>query len=333
MHPDITYRNLVDRIQKEGNFRGDRTGTGTQSLFGPQMEFNLINGFPLLTTKKINFDDIWTELRWFLKGDTNIKFLKENGCNIWNRWANEDGDLGPVYGAMWRNWPALVEDADGNMTKANPVDQVNELVANLRKNPYSRRHIITGWNPALLPDESLPHEENIANGKQVLPPCHTMFQFYVHDLTLLERVRYAQRQLGDENANLLMKFEPEDAKAALDDFGVPTQGLQCKLYQRSADMFLGVPYNIASYALLTCLIAEMLDMAATKFIHTFGDAHIYSNHAEQFETQFSRIPKHQPFLLVSHRVRGYESVDQIEAEDVDLIGYSCHPFIKAPVAV
>jgi thymidylate synthase len=261
------YLDLLQHILGHGVHKSDRTGTGTQSCFGYQMRFDLQKGFPLVTTKKVHVKSIIYELLWFLKGETNIAYLKENGVRIWDEWADENGELGPVYGKQWRNW----EGKDGKT-----VDQVSDLIAQIKKSPDSRRLIINAWNVADLPE-------------MALMPCHTMFQFYV--------------------AN---------------------GKLSCQLYQRSADVFLGVPFNIASYALLTMMIAQVCDLEPGEFIHTFGDVHIYSNHLEQVNLQLSRIPLPLPAMKLNPSVR---NIFDFEFEDFTLENYQSHPAIKAPVAV
>ena len=243
------YLDLVNHVMENGVLKHDRTGTGTKSVFGYQMRFNLGDGFPLVTTKKLHLKSIIYELLWFLKGDTNIDYLKENGVKIWDGWADENGDLGPVYGSQWRNW---------NNTE---LDQIEDLIDSLKNNPDSRRMIVTAWNPGVLPDTKKSFEDNIKNGKAALPPCHAFFQFYVHD-----------------------------------------KKLSCQLYQRSADIFLGVPFNIASYALLTEMIAHVCDLKCGEFVHTFGDAHIYSNHITQVQLQLKREPKPLPKLKINRKV-------------------------------
>tara|TARA_Y100000768_G_C23815996_1_gene604145 strand:+ start:82 stop:876 length:795 start_codon:yes stop_codon:yes gene_type:complete len=261
------YHNLLKTILEKGDKKSDRTGTGTISVFGHQMRFNLEDGFPLITTKKIHLKSIIYELLWFLNGDNNIKYLNDNGVRIWDEWADENGDLGPVYGVQWRSW----QGKDGTSH-----DQIKNLIKTLKNNPYSRRHIISAWN--------VPEIENMA-----LPPCHTIFQFYVND-----------------------------------------NKLSCQLYQRSADVFLGVPFNIASYALLTMMIAQVCDLKLGDFVHTFGDAHIYLNHLDQVKLQLSR----ETFPLPKMKING--SVDDIfsfEYEDFTLENYSAHPHIKGEVSV
>jgi len=274
------YLDLLQHILDHGTRKSDRTGTGTISHFGYQMRFNLAEGFPAVTTKKLHFRSIIHELLWFLKGDTNIRYLNEHGVRIWDDWATEQGELGPVYGAQWRNWVA----ADGRR-----IDQIETLLADLRSKPDSRRHIVSAWNPAVLPDESRSPCENAAMGLQALPPCHTMFQFHVAD-----------------------------------------GRLSCQLYQRSADVFLGVPFNIASYALLTLMIAQVTGLQPGDFVHTFGDVHIYLNHLEQVETQLSRSPFPLPQMIINP-ARG--NLFEFRYEDFDLRDYQCHPAIKAPIAV
>ncbi len=261
------YLDLLSHVMTTGTDRSDRTGTGTRSVFGYQMRFDLSEGFPVLTTKKLHLRSIIHELLWFLKGDTNIAYLRDNGVTIWDEWADEKGDLGPVYGYQWRSWPA----PDGRH-----IDQIAALVDGIRKNPHSRRHIVSAWNPALV-DE------------MALPPCHCLFQFYVSD-----------------------------------------GRLSCQLYQRSADIFLGVPFNIASYALLTMMVAQVTDLLPGDFVHTLGDAHIYSNHFEQAEQQLGRKPKPLPFMKLNPAVK---DLFDFKFEDFELVGYEADASIKAPIAV
>lgn len=275
-----TYLDLLQHILDNGSRKADRTGTGTISLFGYQMRFDLARGFPAVTTKKLHFKSIIHELLWFLRGDTNIQYLNDNGVRIWDEWATEDGELGPVYGAQWRNWVA----PDGRH-----IDQIAQLLEDLRERPDSRRHIVSAWNPALLPDESRSPRENAALGLQALPPCHTMFQFHVAD-----------------------------------------GRLSCQLYQRSADVFLGVPFNIASYSLLTLMIAQVVGLEPGDFVHTFGDVHIYMNHLEQVNTQLSREPLPLPRMKINPEVR---DLFAFRYEDFELLDYQCHPAIRAPIAV
>lgn len=271
------YLDLVNYVLENGNEKGDRTGTGTKSVFGYQMRFDLRNGFPMVTTKKLHLKSIIYELLWFIKGDTNIKYLQENGVRIWNEWADENGDLGPVYGHQWRNW-----NSDG-------IDQLTEVITTIKKNPNSRRMLISAWNPSVLPDTSVSFAENVANGKAALPPCHAFFQFYIAD-----------------------------------------GRLSCQLYQRSADIFLGVPFNIASYALLTMMVAQVCGYEPGEFIHTFGDAHIYMNHLEQLELQLSREPRALPKMRINPEVK---SIFDFTFDDFTLEDYNPHPHIKGKVAV
>lgn len=261
------YLDFLNHTLENGTDRGDRTGTGTRSVFGHQMRFNLADGFPVLTTKKLYLRAIIVELLWFLNGDTNIKYLTDNKVSIWDEWADENGDLGPVYGYQWRSWP------DGAGSK---IDQISNLVKSLKSNPNSRRHIVTAWNPAQV-DE------------MALPPCHCMFQFYVAD-----------------------------------------GKLSCQLYQRSADIFLGVPFNIASYALLTQMLAQVCGLEAGDFVHTFGDAHIYHNHYEQAREQLTRQPGALPKMVINPDKK---DIFDFELSDFDLQGYEAQPTIKAPIAV
>ena len=271
------YHDLVKHVLENGTQKGDRTGTGTKSVFGYQMRFDLSEGFPMVTTKKLHLKSIIYELLWFLKGDTNIKYLQENGVKIWDEWANENGDLGPVYGHQWRNW------------NSEEIDQIAELIETLKTNPNSRRMLVSAWNPSVLPDTSKSFAENIANGKVALPPCHAFFQFYVSE-----------------------------------------GKLSCQLYQRSADIFLGVPFNIASYALLTMMIAQVCNLEAGDFIHTFGDAHIYNNHIEQLELQLSRDCRALPKMYINPKIK---NILDFDFDDFTLEGYDPHPHIKGAVAV
>jgi thymidylate synthase len=261
------YHELMQHILDHGVQKGDRTGTGTKSVFGYQMRFDLQEGFPLVTTKKCHLRSIIHELLWFLQGDTNIKYLKENGVSIWDEWADEDGNLGPVYGSQWRNWPT----PDGKH-----IDQIKEVINQIKNTPNSRRMIVSAWNVADVPN-------------MALPPCHAFFQFYVAD-----------------------------------------GKLSCQLYQRSADVFLGVPFNIASYALLTMMMAQVCDLEPGDFVHTLGDAHLYSNHMEQTELQLSREPYPLPTMKINPDVK---DIFEFKFEDFELQDYQYHPHIKAPVAV
>ncbi|NDB35517.1 MAG: thymidylate synthase [Flavobacteriia bacterium] len=261
------YHQLLQHILAHGTEKSDRTGTGTLSVFGYQMRFNLEEGFPLITTKKLHLRSIIHELLWFLKGDTNIQYLKDNKVSIWDEWADEEGNLGPVYGYQWRSWPT----PDGGS-----IDQISQVIAQIKKNPDSRRLIVSAWNVACVND-------------MALPPCHTLFQFYVAD-----------------------------------------GKLSCQLYQRSADTFLGIPFNIASYALLTMMVAQVCGLKAGEFIHTLGDTHLYLNHLEQAKLQLSRAPKKLPEIRINPSI---SSIFDFKFEDFELVGYDPHPHIKAEVAV
>jgi len=271
------YLDLIKHVQDNGIVKEDRTGTGTKSVFGYQMRFDLSQGFPMLTTKKLHLKSIIYELLWFLKGETNIEYLKENNVKIWDAWANESGDLGPVYGHQWRNW-----NSEG-------IDQITEVIETIKTNPDSRRMLISAWNPSVLPDTSVSFSENVAKGKAALPPCHAFFQFYVSD-----------------------------------------SKLSCQLYQRSADIFLGVPFNIASYALLTMMVAQVCNLKPGDFIHTFGDAHIYNNHSEQIELQLSRETRELPTMELNPDVK---NIFDFTFEDFTLKNYNPHPHIKGKVSV
>jgi len=274
------YLDLLRHVRENGTFKGDRTGTGTYSVFGYQMRFDLSEGFPLVTTKKIHFKSVVHELLWFLKGDTNTQYLKDNGVRIWDEWADENGDLGPVYGFQWRNWP----NANGAS-----VDQVKQVVEQLKTNPNSRRIIISAWNPSDLPDETISPQQNVKEGRMALAPCHAFFQFYVSE-----------------------------------------GKLSCQLYQRSADIFLGVPFNIASYALLTMMLAQVCDLEPGDFVHTLGDAHLYTNHQEQVELQLSRDPLPLPQMKLNPEIK---DIFDFTFDDFELVDYQHHEHIKGIVAV
>ena len=272
------YQDLLQHILDNGFQKGDRTGTGTISVFGYQMRFHLEDGFPLLTTKKVHLRSIIHELLWLINGDTNIKYLHDNKVSIWDEWADENGDLGPIYGAQWRNW-----NNEG-------IDQIADVINSLKNNPNSRRHIVTAWNPSVLPDESSKDfAANVANGKAALPPCHAFFQFYVAD-----------------------------------------NKLSCQLYQRSADVFLGVPFNIASYSLLTMMIAQVCGLGLGDFVHTFGDVHIYNNHIDQVKLQLSRQARELPTMKLNPEVK---SIFDFKYEDFKLENYNPYDAIKADVSI
>jgi len=271
------YLDLLDHILENGDQKGDRTGTGTISCFGYQMRFDLAEGFPVLTTKKLHLKSIIHELLWLLSGDTNIQYLKDHNVKIWDSWADENGDLGPVYGHQWRNW-----NSDG-------IDQIKEVVDTIKNNPNSRRMMVSAWNPSVMPDTSVSFTENVANGKAALPPCHAFFQFYV------------------------------------------TNGkLSCQLYQRSADTFLGVPFNIASYALLTMMMAQVCNLEVGDFIHTFGDVHLYNDHIEQAQLQITRTPGILPTMKINTEVK---DIFDFKFEDFELINYEPQAHIKAAVSI
>jgi len=274
------YLELMRHVKENGVQKGDRTGTGTLSVFGYQMRFDLSEGFPLVTTKKCHLKSIIHELLWFLKGETNTQYLTDNGVKIWNEWADESGDLGPVYGYQWRNWPA---------PNGGHVDQIAEIIQLLKDKPNSRRIIVSAWNAADLPDESITPQENVKEGRMALAPCHAFFQFYVAD-----------------------------------------GKLSCQLYQRSADIFLGVPFNIASYALLTMMIAQVTGLEPGDFVHTLGDAHLYNNHLEQADEQLTRKPFSLPALKINPDVK---DIFSFKFEDFELINYEAHPHIKAPISI
>jgi thymidylate synthase len=274
------YLDLMRHVRDKGVEKGDRTGTGTRSVFGHQMRFDLAAGFPLVTTKKVHLKSIIHELLWFLKGDTNTQYLRDNGVSIWDEWATDSGDLGPVYGYQWRTWP---------LPSGGAIDQITDVIEQLRSRPDSRRLIVSAWNPAQLPDESISPQANVEQGRMALAPCHTFFQFYVAD-----------------------------------------GKLSCQLYQRSADIFLGVPFNIASYALLTLMVAQVTGLQPGEFIHTLGDAHLYLNHLEQVDKQLAREPKPLPKMTLNSKV---SDVFAFDYEDFELEGYEPYPGIAAPIAI
>jgi thymidylate synthase len=274
------YLALMRLVRDYGITKADRTGTGTRSVFGHQMRFDLAEGFPLVTTKKCHLKSIIHELLWFLQGDTNIAYLKNEGVKIWDEWANSDGNLGPVYGSQWRSWPTM----DGRA-----IDQISEVIALIKRKPESRRLIVSAWNPTYLPDENLSPSQNVAHGKMALAPCHTLFQFYVLD-----------------------------------------GKLSCQLYQRSADIFLGVPFNIASYALLTMMVAQVTGLKPGEFVHTLGDAHLYLNHLEQVDLQLGREPYSKPTMKINPAIT---DIFAFRFDDFELVGYQSHPHISAPIAV
>lgn len=271
------YLDLLEQVLEKGVTKTDRTGTGTKSIFGPQLRFDLADGFPMLTTKKLHLKSIIYELLWFLNGDTNIKYLQDNGVRIWNEWADENGDLGPVYGAQWRNW-----NNDG-------IDQISQVIDQIKNNPDSRRMIVSAWNPSVMPKSGNSFSENVAEGRAALPPCHAWFQFYV--------------------AN---------------------NKLSLQMYQRSADIFLGVPFNIASYSLLLLMISKVTGLEAGEFVHTFGDAHIYLNHLDQVKLQMSRVPKKLPEMVMNKDVMDIFSFD---FQDFELLNYNPHPHIKGKISI
>ena len=274
------YLDLLQLLLGAGTAKGDRTGTGTLSRFGHQIRFDLNEGFPLVTTKKVHLKSVVHELLWFIQGNTNTQYLRDNGVSIWDEWATEGGDLGPLYGAQWRSWPT----PDGGA-----IDQLTEVIESIKVRPDSRRLLVSAWNPSLLPDESQSPQDNVRSGRMALAPCHTLFQFYVAD-----------------------------------------NQLSCQLYQRSADVFLGVPFNIASYALLTHLVADQCSLAAGDFIWTGGDVHLYQNHVEQAREQLSREPRPLPTLTLA---RSPDSILDYREADIVIDGYDPHPHIKAPVAI
>lgn len=282
---DLEYARLLNRVLSDGKSRGDRTGTGTISIFGEQARFDLRPEFPLITTKAVKFSNVVAELLWFLSGSTNVKDLHAMGCHIWDPWAAKNGSVGPVYGEMWREFPGT----DNVYSETTFEDQISLLISSIRSNPNSRRHVVSAWQPSLLPDESVSPQENVKAGRMSLAPCHCLFQFYVQD-----------------------------------------GRLSCQLYQRSADLFIGVPYNIASYALLTHLVAQQCGLQVGEFIHTFGDLHLYNNHVDLAKMQLERSPRPGPQLHIGARPR---KIFKYRLDDISVLGYSPHPAIKAEISV
>lgn len=357
---DQPYLELLADVLHTGRRKGDRTGTGTYSVFGRQMRFDLQKGFPLLTTKKVFVKGIKAELLWFLEGSTDNNRLNELGAKIWDMWALDNGELGPVYGKQWRRWATpdidaanhkltMVKDMmveasmshgvdlnreqyelivstiddvlENDFTKT--VDQVQDVIDTLRSKPNSRRIIVSGWNVADLPSEDYSPKENVERGKAALPACHTLFQFISEELTLEERIEIARSR------ELTVSEKHHDSDQELAFLGIPTRKLSCQLYQRSCDLAIGVPFNIASYALLTEMIAQVTGHAAGDFVWTGGDCHIYSNHVEQVKEQLSREPRPAPTLKLNKAVT---NIDDFSMDDIEVVDYDPHPAIKMPVS-
>ena len=330
------YHDLMRFVRDHGVFKSDRTGTGTTSVFGYQTRFNLMEGFPLVTTKKLHLKSIIHELIWFLSGQTNIEYLKQNGVSIWDEWADENGELGPVYGYQWTNWQGDITSAQPEFTanigshlvgnvqiERSSINQIAEVVHQLKTNPDSRRMLVSAWNVADVP-------------KMKLPPCHALFQFYTRELTLLQRESFSAH-LSEHRGTTLwgnaLRGDPAARREMHEEFdrqGIPRRALDCQLYQRSLDVFLGGPFNIASYALLTHMIAQQVDMVAGDFVWSTGDTHLYSNHMEQVELQLSRECRPLPQLVIKRKPA---SIFDYKFEDFEIVGYDPHPAIKAEVAV
>lgn len=345
------YLDLLKHITENGVRKGDRTGTGTISTFGHQIRFDLSESFPLLTTKKVFLKGIIHELLWLISGSTNIKYLQENGVKIWDEWADKYGNLGPVYGEQWRKWKHT--DAERHVysgsfdhlttndvswtVEEKAIDQLADVIEAIKNNPNSRRHIVTAWNPGVV-------------DKMALPPCHCFFQFYVVPYTALQRVNIHLGKDKDHKPDFIpddtmmittlpnmpdidLDYITTDDKYLndkMDKYGIPKGKLSCQLYQRSADVFLGVPFNIASYALLTMMVAQVCDLELGEFIHTFGDVHIYNNHIDQVKLQLTREPKPGPKMIINPDIK---SIDDFKYEDFTLEGYEHHPKIKAEVSI
>lgn len=326
------YEDLLANILKNGKRREDRTGTGTLSVFGLQFKYDLSKGFPLITTKKLHVKSIVHELLWMLNGDTNIKYLNDNGVTIWDEWADDNGDLGPIYGHQWRKWRGNLISLEAEPTFADSkymnfkakatfedIDQIKEVINSLRYNPYSRRHIVSAWNPAEV--------KNMA-----LPPCHCLFQFYAEKLDIEERYPiYKDMQSRNELQPITVGWNPNEHSDSenLDNAGVPKFRLSCKLTQRSADSFLGIPYNIASYSFLTHMVAQQVNMVPGDFIWSGGDCHIYLNHIEQVKLQLSR----KEYSLPTLKLNKAKDIFSYKYEDFEILNYQCHPKIEAEIAV
>lgn len=305
------YVELGKKILEEGNTRSDRTGTGTRSVFGEQMRFNLLDGFPLVTTRKTHLKSIILELLWFLKGSTNNNELNQMGCTIWDEWATEDGDLGPIYGHQWRNW----ECSFGN------IDQIQSLITSLKERPASRRHIVSAWNVSDLPDETKSPQENVLLGLMALAPCHLLFQCYVSDAGRADKQKYVSSHEMPEDVT------EED----YDDLGIPTKKLSLQVYCRSQDYVLGTPFNIASYALLTMMLAQCTGMMPGELIWVGGDTHVYSNHIEQFKNvQLEREPFPLPKMVINPIK---DDIFSFELQDFVLENYQAHEALKYPIAI
>lgn len=324
------YLRSLEYVLKEGDEKSDRTGTGTLSVFGPQAVYDLRKGFPMLTTKKLPWNAIMYELVWFLKGMTNNTWLQERGVRIWNEWANEQGELGPIYGSMWRNFPN--PNGEG-------IDQIKAVLDALFNRPDDRRILVSGWNPALLPEPGVSFADNIANGRQALPPCHTLWQVgtsLIPPKELEKMLLGARRSIYKtwrSDRTLKGTLDPVELRRVCDECKLPTRFIDLKLYQRSGDIFLGVPFNIASYSLLLSILGFQVNMIPRYFIHTFGDLHLYSNHKEQAAIQLERIPNKAPKLLFVNSVPEEVYIPGLFTNLPLLDGYNPHPAIPAPVAV
>jgi thymidylate synthase len=307
------YKELMHRILIDGIDKGDRTGTGTRSVFGHQMRFDLTKGFPLVTTKRVFWRGVVEELLWMLSGSTNVKPLQERGVTIWDEWAKPDGDLGPVYGAQWRRWPRLTE-MNGGVLFYDPIDQISELIQQLRTSPDSRRMIVSAWNPAQIV-------------QMQLPPCHMMFQLYTRPIDINERVKLLAEKVtgkcGPEDLG------PKQFEYMLEKHKIPSRYVDLQLYQRSTDVFLGLPFNLAQYSLLLTLIAREVGMVPGEFVWTGGDTHLYTNHMDQARLQLQREERPLPYI----EIRNGPGIFQIQASDIELIGYDPHPAIAADVSV
>lgn len=325
---DYQYLNLLQDVLENGRECSDRTGTGTIKVFSRQMRFDISDGtIPLLTTKKMHIPAIIHEILWYLSGNDSIAYLKENGVRIWNEWASKDDRLGPVYGVLWRKWPHIQWNDHTCEYEKTFIDQLQNVINKLKTNPDDRRLLVSAWNPGFLPEDGKTFDENVKNGKQALPPCHYAFQFYSEPMTIKERIKwftfnYEKIDFGSLSTNEIVDI--------LDSRNIPTRSISCMLNQRSCDLFLGVPFNIVQYSILTRMVAHVVGMAVKEFVWNGGDVHIYNNHISQVEQQLQRTPYQSPFLRFA---RSVENINDFVYDDFVIENYNYHPTIKAPVSV
>lgn len=320
------YLELLKDVLENGVDSSDRTGTGTLSVFGRQSRYSLVNKLPAITTKKLAVKAVLHELMWIISGDSKIDYLQENNVKIWDEWADDKGSVGPLYPTMWRRFE-MIEQTTPHGVKKRTIDQLQNTIDLLRAEPDTRRAVVSCWHPGLLPNSTLSPKENAALGKQCLPPCHTLFQFYTQVMTMEQRVEN-YNFTHEEPINL--DLEESQIRNALEEANIPKRYLSCQLYQRSGDMFLGVPFNILSYSVLTYMVAKLLNFAPYEFVHSLGDAHIYSNHIDQVKKQLARSPKDLCTLKIHNE---HSNIDDFKFDDFELVNYESHAPIKAKVAV